>query len=180
MEKKIESALAWAKSQSGKYIQPCETVGCKYNSSQTGNTACNTPTFRADADDLKKGNHEDGHSLWNFYCMRFVRTAYGTPAQYEKAIDMYEALHAKGLVRSDSDIPAGALVFWYWSNFGHIGIHAGDGKVIHTGVNAKLKKKGIRESPLEDITEVLNPFSISEERKTSYLGWTYPPETWLR
>lgn len=73
----------------------------------------------------------------------------------------------------------GALVFWHWADYGHIGICTGDGKVIHTGVNPKLKRKGIRESPLEEITEVMNEYNKVGGRIPSYLGWAHPPETWL-
>ena len=179
-ENKIELALTWAKAQLGKYVQPCRTIGCKYNPNQVGDVACKTPNPAPDADDVKKDNAEDNHPFWNFYCMRFVRTAYGAPPDYPKAEDMYQTLKQKGLIKTDTNIPVGALIFWHWSIFGHVGIHGGNGKVIHTGVNPKLKKKGIRESQLEEITEVLNGYNIAEGRKTSYLGWAYPPESWLR
>ncbi|HEY4524096.1 MAG TPA: NlpC/P60 family protein [Candidatus Paceibacterota bacterium] len=161
------------------YIQPCSTSGCKYHQSQTGETACNTPSPSADTDDIKKDNAENGHPFWNFYCMRFVRTAYGAPAEYPKAINMHEALNEKGLISINSSIHVGALVFWYWSTFGHIGIYAGDGKVIHTGVNPNLKKKGIRESPLSDVTDVLDGYNHYQKPQTSYLGWAEAPENWL-
>ena len=179
-ENKVELALAWAKNQIGKYVQPCRTIGCKYNPNQAGNIACKTPIPAPDKDDVKKNNIEDGHSLWNFYCMRFVRTSYGVQSEYPKAEDMYQALKQKGLISTDINIPVGALIFWHWSSFGHIGIYTGNGKVIHTGVNPKLNKKGIRESALGEITEVLNGYNIAEGQKTSYLGWAYPPENWLK
>lgn len=178
-ENKIDLALIWAKAQLGKYVQPCSTVGCKYNSKQPGDMACKTPNPLPDAEDIKKNNTEDGHPFWNFYCMRFVRTAYGAPPEYPKAKDMYQTFKQKELINTDINIPIGTLVFWYWSNYGHIGIYTGNGKVIHTGVNPKLKKKGIRESLLEEVTEVLNGYNIAEGLKISYLGWSHPPETWL-
>lgn len=179
-ENKIELALKWVKAQLGKYVQPCRTLNCKYNSDQNGSVACNNPTAMPDTDDLKKGNVEEGHPLWNFYCMRFVRTAFGAPSgEYPKAEDMYLSLKKANTISTDSNIPIGALIFWHWSIYGHIGIHVGDGKVIHTGVNPSLKKKGIRESPLGDITEVLNRYNHYQKPQTSYLGWTYPPQGWL-
>lgn len=178
-ENKIESALMWAKAQLGKYVQPCNTTGCRYNLSQSGEMVCKTPNPSADADDIKKGDAEDGHPFWNFYCMRFARTAYGAPAKYPKAKDMYDALKGKGLISTDNNIPVGALVFWYWSTFGHIGIYTGNGKVIHTGVNPRLKKKGVRESPLGDITEVLDGYNHYQKPQTSYLGWAHAPENWF-
>ncbi len=179
-ESKIAAALAWAKAQSGKYVQPCHTTGCKYNLNQTGgNAACKTPNPAPDADDIKKDNTEEGHSLWNFYCMRFVRTAYGAPSEYPKAEDMYQSLKKAGAITVDRNPPAGAIVFWHWSVYGHIGICVGEGKVIHTGVNPSLKKKGIRESLLTEITEVLDTYNHYQKPQTSYLGWAYPPESWL-
>ncbi len=180
-ELKIQKALEWAKAQIGKYIQPCGTPGCKYNYNQPGEIICGTPNPRADDDDVKKENHESYHPFWNFYCMRFVRTAYAAPADYAKAEDMYQALSRAGVINTSSDIPLGALVFWYWSTFGHIGIYTGDEKVIHTGVNPSKKKDGIRESLLADITEVLNGYNHYEVNgiRTSYLGWANPPEKWL-
>lgn len=178
-ENKIASTLAWAKAQLGKYVQPCNTAGCKYNLSQSGEMACKTPSPSADADDIKKGDAEDGHPFWNFYCMRFVRTSYGAPAEYPKAKDMHDALKGKGLISIDSNIPIGALVFWYWSTFGHIGIYTGDGKVIHTGVNPDLKRRGIRESSLSDVTDVLDGYNHYQKPQTSYLGWALAPDNWL-
>lgn len=179
-EFKVQKALEWAKNQIGKHIQPCGTPGCKYNYNQPGETICGTPNPRADDEDVKKENHEKYHPFWNFYCMRFARTAYAAPANYAKAEDMYQSLSRAGAINTSNDIPQGALVFWHWSTYGHIGIYTGDGKVIHTGVNPSKKKDGIRESPLTDITEVLNGYNQYEigGTRTSYLGWAYPPENW--
>ena len=170
--------MKWAKAQLGKHIQPCGTNGCKYNANLTENTSCSTPRPSPDKEDLRKGNLEDGHPLWNFYCMRFARTAYGAPAEYEKAENMYQALKRRGMINTSQDIPVGALIFWNWSTYGHIGIYSGNGRVIHTGVNPKLKQKGIRESPLTDITEVLDGYNRLG-KGTSYLGWAHAPENWL-
>ena len=176
---KIDKALMRAKAQLGKYVQLCSTSGCKYNLIQSGSIACRTPNPAAEADDIKNGDAEDGHPLWNFYCMRFVRTAYGVPSEYPKAENMYRALKQKGAINTDNGIPAGALVFWHWTSFGHIGIYTGDGKVVHTGVNPQLKRKGIRESPLQEITEVMDEYNKIGGQIPSYLGWAHPPENWL-
>ncbi len=175
-----DQALTWAKSQIGKYVQPCRTLGCKYNLDQSRSVACSTPQPAPDADDMKKGNQEDGHPLWNFYCMRFVRTAYSAPGEYPKAEDMFQALKQKGAISTNMDIPVGALVFWHWSTFGHVGIYSGNGNVIHTGVNPALKKKGIRESPIGDITDILNGYNHFEGIETSYVGWASAPNNWLK
>lgn len=173
-----DQAVSWAKAQLGKYIQPCATAGCKYNLNNSGTEACSSPSASPDSDDLTKGNAEDGHALWNFYCMRFVRSAYGAPGQYPKAEDMYQDLKRQNLINIDLSPAEGALVFWHWSIYGHIGIFS-NGKVIHTGVNPQLVRKGIRESLLTDVTEVMNTYVKKEGLDNSYLGWSLPPEPWL-
>jgi cell wall-associated NlpC family hydrolase len=142
--------------------------------------ACRTPNPSADSDDVEKENEENYHPFWNFYCMRFVRTAFKAPPVYPKAIDMYQALEKAGMIIKDTSPAVGAIVFWHWSAYGHVGIYSGDGKVIHTGVNPSLKKNGVRESPLSDITEVLDRYNHYQKPQTSYLGWAYAPESWLK
>ena len=177
---KSEKALEWARAQMGRYLQTCNTPGCKYNYEQPGTIVCSTPNPRADDDDIKKENNEEYHPFWNFYCMRFVRSTYKAPAEYAKAEDMYQALSKAGVIKTDPNIPPGAFVFWFWSTYGHIGIYSGDGKVIHTGVNPVTKKKGIRESLLTEVTEVLDGYNHYQSPRTSYLGWANPPENWLK
>jgi len=169
---KIEKALGWAHSQIGRPVQPCVTVGCKYFYEQPGEIPCTTPDPAADPDEVGKGNHDSLHPLWHFYCMRFVRTSYEMPPEYEKAENMCQAMIKNGWLKTEESIPVGALVFWHWTTFGHIGIYSGDGKVVHTGVKASLKMNGVRESLLQDITDVLG--------EESYAGWAYPPENWLK
>jgi len=164
---KTQQALTWVKNQTGERIQHCNTDNCKYNSNKAGSVTCSNPDPEAEAGDIVKGKHEARHPLWIFYCMRFVRTAYGMPAEYPKAIDMYKALKQSNLVKTDTNIPEGAIVFWYWDKYGHIGIYVGNNNVIHTGLNRG--EIGIRESPLQDITD-----------KLKYLGWAYPPDHWLK
>ncbi len=178
---KIEIALANAKSQLGRYVQPCGTTGCKYNYKNAGATACKTPSPVADSDDVARSNEDQRHPFWNFYCLRFVRTSYGAQTQYLKAENFYQALSSTGAINVSKNPPMGALVFWHWANYGHIGISSGDGNILHTGVNPKLKIKGIRQSSLTDITEVLNGYNhYKDSTSSSYLGWALPPENWLK
>lgn len=177
---KSEKALEWAKAQIGRCVQTCNTPGCKYNYEQSGAAVCSTPNPRADDDDIKKENSEAYHPFWNFYCMRFVRSTYKAPAEYAKAHDMYEALSRSSAIKTDENIPLGALVFWFWSTYGHIGIYSDNGKVIHTGVNPVTKKNGIRESLITEVTEVLDGYNHYQSPRTSYLGWANPPEAWLK
>lgn len=177
---KSQKALDWARAQIGRYVQICNTPGCKYNYDQPGTSVCATPNPRADDDDIKKENNEEYHPFWNFYCMRFVRSSYKAPAEYAKAEDMYQALSKAGAIKTDDNIPVGALVFWYWSTYGHIGVYSGNGKVIHTGVNPVTKKNGIRESLITEVTEVLDGYNHYQGPRTSYLGWANPPESWSK
>ena len=85
---------------------------------------------------------------------------------------LFSECEKNGWLKTEESIPVGALVFWHWTTFGHIGIYSGDGKVVHTGVKASLKMNGVRESLLQDITDVLG--------EESYAGWAYPPENWLK
>lgn len=174
---KIEKALSWAEKQIGKSIQHCNIPKCKYNSYNSGESPCPTPNPAPETSDILKLNTKDKHPYWILYCMRFVRTAYNMPAQYSKAINMYDSLNSKDLIKKDKEIPKGAVVFWYWKEFGHVGIHTENNQIIHTGLNRK--ELGIRKSPLQDITDVLNNSIDKTEMETSYLGWTYPPKEWL-
>lgn len=173
-----QKALLWARNQMSSYIQPCDTKGCKRNQNDMGNISCKTPTYPADDQDKKKNNHEDGHAIWHFYCMRFVRMAYGAPGGYPSAKNMHDVLNKIGKISKEDIIPTGSLVFWYWSTYGHVGIYSDEGKVIHTGVNRK--RVGVRESLLEDITDVMNSYNKNKTRETTYLGWAYPPGHWLK
>lgn len=163
-------ACWWAKVQLGREVQPCGTNDCVHSPAHPGEKACATPDPKPEEGaDISA----DGHLRWYGYCARFVRMAYNQKAKYSSASELYEAV--KDSVGTSSDIPVGALVFWKWKTDGHVGIYVGDGSVIHTGANARTKEKGIRSSPLTDITEVLG--------KGSYLGWVDPttePLNWKR
>jgi len=175
-----EHALKWARTQVGKSVQPCQTKGCKYNETNPGTAACATPNPAPDTDDKAKGRVENGHPLWHFYCMRFVRMAYDASAQYPSAKSMYDALKQKGEIKTGKEIPSGALVFWQWAEYGHVGIYTNSpsGQVIHTGVNPNLIKNGVRTSSLSDITEVLDGYNKQPKSGKSYLGWACPPKDW--
>ncbi len=182
-ERARRSAVEWSRTQLRKDAQPCGTQGCKYNSKAPGAHACNTPDPRPDAEDIQADRvKDDGHLYWYFYCARFVRMAYGQPARYASADAIRNALGKA--VKDTEEIPAGALVIWTWKGQGHVGIYVGDGMVIHTGVNPNLRKAGVRESPLSDITELLDGYNgyAPGAGQSSYAGWFDPTEAplgWL-
>lgn len=161
-------ALAWAISRKGRAFQPCETLGCLYNydPKQKGNEACKTPTSKASPHDREKNNHKDLHPYWFFHCARFAQHAYGLKKKGH-AIGMYNTLNQKGAVIKNTDAPEGAFVFWRLTKYGHVGISSGNGKVVHTGIKKALRKEGIREDLISEISD------------RTYLGWAYPPKDWL-
>ena len=65
-----------------------------------------------------------------------------------------------------------------WDKYGHVGIYSEGNKIIHTGLNRK--ELGVRKSPLQDITDVLDSYNKDKNQQTSYLGWAYPPKHWLK
>lgn len=66
---------------------------------------------------------------WRRWCLAFVARAYGQQAAgYPTAIAMYEDMNRRGLISTDKEIPAGALVFFRSSDpAGHVALYAGDG-----------------------------------------------------
>jgi len=164
---KIQDAIIKAREQLKRRFQPCKSKICKHNMSGSGSMPCNNPNPRADNDDKKMGNEENDHPYWSYYCLKFVRTSYNMPIEFGRAILMFQDLEKKRLINLSNEIPVGALVFWHWKNFGHIGIHTGNSSVIHTGINRM--EFGVREEPLQEITSRLK-----------YLGWAHPPKHWLK
>lgn len=165
LDKNVERALARAYLQLGESFQPCKTNGCKFNPQDQGKSACNNPNPAPELEDLELGIVEEGHPLWHLYCMRFARTAYDMPAR-GSAQATYNFFDKKGEINKDTKISIGAFVFWRWKKYGHVGIHLGDKKIIHTGLSSREKKKGIRIETLEEIMGKLS--------EKNYLGWTLP------
>lgn len=100
--------------------------------------------------------------MWSGWCELFTEIAYGTRGKYLRAIDDYNAQKSAGRIHTDTNPPAGALVFYNLSAYGHVGISIGSGRVISTqGMDTPLP---VRE---HGVTEL-----------TSYLGWAYAPSDW--
>lgn len=161
-------ASEWARNRKGRVFQPCETLKCSYNydPKQKGKEACKTPTW-IDGYDVEHDNHKDFHSYWFFNCARFVQHAYGVRGK-GNAIVMYRKLKKMGLVNENNDVPEGALVFWDYDTWGHVGICSGNGKVIHTGHKKSSREKGVSEDPISEIS-----------KRLPYLGWAHVPTDWF-
>lgn len=100
--------------------------------------------------------------MWSGWCERFVEIAYGTTGRYPSAIADYNAQRAAGRISTSMNPPAGALVFYNLSSYGHVGVSIGGGQVISTkGINTW---EPVRQHGVTDLS--------------GYLGWSYAPMAW--
>jgi hypothetical protein len=101
---------------------------------------------------------------WSGYCEAFVEIAYGTRHLYGTALADYRTQKAAGRVHTDTEPPAGALVFYGGGITGHVALSVGGGQVITTwgyaGQRYPVLEKGVR--------AFSNP----------YYGWADAPDTW--
>lgn len=108
---------------------------------------------------------EEFGRYWSGYCEGFVEIAFGTRAQFSSAIAHYNWQLSQGRIRTDTNPPAGAVVFYGGGGgWGHVGISIGSGQVISTqgysGQTLPVWQHGV--------TGLSNP----------YLGWAYAPPGW--
>lgn len=113
-------------------------------------------------------------------CLNFVACAFhqnkNSWAGYTDVMQMVQALRSGNKLYGQRDLgwteaPRGALIFFgptQHNRHGHVGIHLGDGSIIHAF--GKVKTIKIIEAPsLKDKGNlVVGP----------YIGWSYPPESW--
>lgn len=161
----VQKALTLATSHLDESVQPCKTAGCKFNPNDKGERACDSPDPAPEADDEKMGIIEEGRLLWFYYCMRFAGSVYGLPPG-KSAQQYHDFFKEQRKIVGDVKIPVGALAFWRYGGYGHVGIHAGGEQIIHTGASKANKKQGVRAESLEAISRMLG--------KGSYLGWYLP------
>lgn len=103
---------------------------------------------------------------WSGWCTKFVANAFGSRAAGpESAIDLWKQLKDRNQGKPDEE-DEGALVFWSWKDQGHVGIHTGKGKVVHTG--GWPPDKPIRMDDLDDVAKHIHG--------ATYLG--YGPAPW--
>ncbi len=101
---------------------------------------CGAPSMSTrEAHAVSWAESQVGSTAWEWWCDRFVATAYGmTHSGYGSALAHWSNLGSRGLTHpGDWSAPAGALVFWSNGSFGHVAIAVGDGSVVspnYTGV----------------------------------------------
>ena len=102
---------------------------------------------------------------WSGYCEGFVEIAFGVRGQFASATAHYQWQLSQGRIRTDTNPPAGAIVFYGGaSGYGHVGISIGGGQVISTqGFNGQ--RLPVWQHSVRGIS---NP----------YLGWSYAPSHW--
>jgi hypothetical protein len=108
---------------------------------------------------------EEFGRYWSGYCEGFVEIAFGTKFIFGSAIDHYNWQLSQGRIRTDTNPPTGAVVFYGGGyGYGHVGVSIGSGQVISTqGFNGQTY-------PIwqHGVTSLSNP----------YLGWAYAPPSW--
>lgn len=106
------------------------------------------------------------------YCLRFVANAFRQqgPEPEGDWNSAWEASRELELRHEQPRLaPRGALIFFESTKdnpFGHVGIHLGDEKIIHT--YGKVRIDTIKDVPNLDSGTLIGP----------YMGWAYPPEKW--
>ncbi len=101
--------------------------------------------------------------MWSGWCETAVEVAYNTRGRYPSAIANYSAQAAAGRIHTDGNPPAGALVFYNLSSFGHVGISIGGGQAIST-------------QGLGDVALPVRQHGVTA--LGAYLGWSYAPDSW--
>lgn len=110
------------------------------------------------------GQTHSGSRQWSGWCELFVENAYGTSGRYGSAATNYTARKNVGQINTDTNPPAGALVFYSWGSYGHVGISIGGGQVVST------QGDGSKALPVRQhgVTGMGLP----------YLGWAWPEASW--
>lgn len=105
---------------------------------------------------------------WSGYCEGFVEAAYGNHAgryarPYPSALADYQAQRAAGRIHTSGEPPAGALVFYNLSKWGHVALSLGDGRIVTTwGYDGQ--RYAVRIVPRTTFG--------------GYLGWSYANPAW--
>jgi hypothetical protein len=100
---------------------------------------------------------------WACWCDRFVAFAYGlSQSGFTSAWNHYNSVLARGMIHTDRNPPAGALVFYNVSRpSGHVVFSVGDGVVITTPYSLNCPAVGVV------YKTTLGAFN-------NYLGWSWP------
>lgn len=77
---------------------------------------------------------ETSNGRWSGWCLRFSYLANGRQwSTTDRAIWEWNEAVRRGVARAgDRNPPVGAIVYYSWADYGHAGIHVGDGWVVST------------------------------------------------
>ena len=122
----------------------------------------------AEVNSPRPGWSDEYRRIWSGYCEGFVEAAYGNhtgrwATPYRSAIADYQAQKAAGRIHTTGEPPAGALVFYNISQYGHVALSLGDGRVATTW------GFGNAEYPVR---------IVPRTTFGNYLGWSYANPAW--
>ncbi len=88
---------------------------------------------------VKWAREQIGSHRWDYYCLAFVFNAYKEAGIAKSSFEYAKLAEDAFRTNTDREPPYGALVFYEWKgtidgeykNWGHMGIHIGNNKVIH-------------------------------------------------
>jgi uncharacterized protein YraI len=158
----VGGSTMWDLLSNGGWISDYYTTTPVYNDNSPGIPICGSREQRGVAwarAQLGQSYQSDGKP-WNGWCDRFVANAFGMAnSGYYTAYDHWLNLANRGLVvRGDTNVPYGALAFYYNGNGGHVMISEGNGLFVSTG-------------PSVYETGLTSYFG-------SYLGWAWANPEW--
>ena len=85
---------------------------------------------------------------WSGYCEAFVSEAEGYMVGFDSALAGYRWQLAQGRIHTDSNPPAGALVYYKGGAYGHVAISIGNGQEVGTlgsaGENLPVQQYAVR------------------------------------
>jgi uncharacterized protein YraI len=106
---------------------------------------------------------DDMNHYWSGWCQAFVRYSWlhagvSTPS-YGSAMQSYNAAHNEGRLHTTGTPSAGASVYYNLSQYGHVAVALGDGRIATTyGYNG----------------QTYNTRIVSMSYFSNYLGWSMP------
>lgn len=96
---------------------------------------------------------------WSGYCLRFAYYAHGRSSVPHSAATHWDDSVRNGRANRDANIPYGAIVHYAVGEYGHAGVHVGDGWVVST--------EG-------DLSQDLPVRMHRYDGVYTYLGWVWP------
>ena len=85
---------------------------------------------------------------WSGYCEAFVSQAEGYLVGFDSALAAYRWQLAQGRIHTDSNPPAGALVYYKGGAYGHVAISIGNGQEVgtlgHAGERLPVQQYAVR------------------------------------